>query len=129
MLPNWLSIIEFPQIQVGRHLTTTCRLLICPNCCPSNLPTLPTNVKHVVAQWIAILIMEDGGCSLIFAQVTNPNTIKVMAKSPCITHASNLSDCITDKEPKIGIRLRKLTESTLPTLWWILEVKLCDQAK
>ena len=35
-----------------------------------NLPTLGTKIKHVIVQWIALLIVEDGKCSLTFAKVT-----------------------------------------------------------
>ena len=34
--------------------------------------------------------MEDGGCSLTYAKVTNPNIIKVAAKSPCIYSPTKL---------------------------------------
>ena len=30
--------------------------------------------------------MEDGGHSITFAKVTNPNIMNVVANSPCITH-------------------------------------------
>ena len=53
-----------------------------------NLPTLGTKIKSVIAQWIA-LIMKDDGCSLIFAKVTNINFIKTVAKLPCIIHVPN----------------------------------------
>jgi hypothetical protein len=54
--------------------------------------------------------MEDDGRSLIFAKVTNPNIIKVVAKSLCIIDPPNYSNCIVDEEPKIIVRSRKLTE-------------------
>ena len=44
---------------------------------PSNLPTSSTKIKRVIAQWMALCIMEDGGCILTFAKVTNVNIIKV----------------------------------------------------
>ena len=53
-------IIEYPQ--VGRHLTTTCHLLICP--------PRTQNIKRVISRWVALLIMEDDGCTLTFANVT-----------------------------------------------------------
>ena len=54
-----------------------------------NMSTLPTKMKRVIAWWIALLIVKDGGCSLIFAKVTNPNIVKVVVKPTCITHLSN----------------------------------------
>jgi hypothetical protein len=59
---------------------------------------LPTKLKRVIAWWIALLIMEDGGCRLIFAKVTNPNIIKAAGKSSRITHP-----------PKIDLIVRKLS--------------------
>ena len=56
---------------------------------PPNLSISGTKIKRVKARWIALRIMEDGGCSLIHVKVTNPNIIKVAAKSPCITHPLN----------------------------------------
>jgi hypothetical protein len=61
---------RIPIIQVGRQPTTTCHLLIWP---PHHI-----KMKNVIARWIALIIMEDGGCS---TKVTNPNIIKVAAKS------------------------------------------------
>ena len=60
-----------------------------PKLSPPNLPSSPTKIKHVRAQWVALLTMEDGGCSLISAKATNPNIIKVVAKLACITHPPN----------------------------------------
>ena len=60
-----------------------------PKLPPPNLSTSGTKIKCVIAQWIALLIMEDGGCSLIFAKVTDPNIINAVAKSPCITYSPN----------------------------------------
>jgi hypothetical protein len=56
---------------------------------PPNLHTSGTKIKHAIAWWIALLIMEDGGCSLTFAEVTNPNIIIVATKSTCIIHTPN----------------------------------------
>ena len=56
---------------------------------PPTLPTSGTKIKHVIARWIVLLIMNDGGCSLIFAKVINPNTINATTKSSCITHPMN----------------------------------------
>ena len=42
----------------------------------SNLPTSDIKIKCVIAWWIALLIVEDGGCSLIVTKMTNPNIIK-----------------------------------------------------
>jgi hypothetical protein len=53
---------------------------------------------------------------LTFAKVTNPNIIKVVAKSPCITHPPSQSDYTADWETKIGVQLRKLTELASSTL-------------
>ena len=39
---------------------------------PPNLPSLGTKIKFVIAQWIALHIMEDDEHSLTFAEVTNP---------------------------------------------------------
>ena len=74
---------------------------------PPNLPTLGTKIKRFIAQWIAFLIVEDGGHSLMFAKVT---------KSSSITHPLNWSDRTSDYEPKIGIWLRKLTNLAPYTL-------------
>jgi hypothetical protein len=38
---------------------------------PPNFPTLSIKIKRVIAWWIALQIMEDGGCSLTFAKVAN----------------------------------------------------------
>jgi len=103
-------------IQVGRHLTATCRLLICP--------TSSTKIKHVVARRISIFIMEDDGYSSTSEKVTNPITIKVLAKSPCITHPPNWSDCTAAQQPKIGVRLRKLTDLASSTLWVLFNLFL-----
>ena len=56
---------------------------------PPNLPTWCTEIKCDKARWIALLNMEDGGYSLTFMKVINPNVIKVVAKSPCITRLVN----------------------------------------
>ena len=56
---------------------------------PCNLSTSPTKIKHVIVWWIALLIKEDDGYSFIFAEVTNPNIIKVVTKSTCIIHPPN----------------------------------------
>ena len=58
---------------------------------PPNVPTSGTKIKRVIAWWIALLVMEDGGCSLTFAQVTNPNITKVVAKSRCINKMEPLT--------------------------------------
>ena len=55
---------------------------------PPNLPTLGTKIKCVIAEWIA-LIMEDDGCRSTFAKATNINIIKAVAKLSCITHLPN----------------------------------------
>ena len=44
---------------------------------PPNLGTSGTKIKRVIDRWIALLVMEDGGCSLTFAKGDNPNIIKV----------------------------------------------------
>jgi hypothetical protein len=66
-----LFIIECPQYK-----------LVCfyNHMLPPNLPTSRTKIKHVIALWRALLIMEDVGCSLTFVKVTNSNIIKAMAK-------------------------------------------------
>jgi hypothetical protein len=46
-----------------------------------------------MAQWIALLIVEDGGCSLTFINETNPKIIKEAAKSPCIAQPPNENNC------------------------------------
>ena len=62
-----------------------------------NLPTSGTKIKHVIAWWIAPIIIEDGGCSLTFVKVATPNIIKAVVnpnivkavaklKSPFVTH-------------------------------------------
>jgi len=68
-----------------------------------NLSTLGIKIKSVIAQWIAPLIMEDDGCSLIFAKVTNINIIKAGDKVACSPHLPNQSNCTTIYEPKIGL--------------------------
>ena len=47
-----------------------------------DFPTLGTKFKLVIVRSIALLVMEDDGCSLIVAKVTNPNVIKVV----CLNH-------------------------------------------
>ena len=37
---------------------------------PLYMPASGTKIKHVIARWIALLIVEDGGCSLTFMKVT-----------------------------------------------------------
>ena len=56
--------------------------------------------------------MKDGGCSLTFAKVTNPNIIKVIAKSSCITNPPNYNVYTT----QIGVQSRKLAKLTSSTL-------------
>ena len=65
---------------------------------PPNLPT--TKIEHVIAWWITLLVMDDGGCSMTFAKATNPNVIKAAATSSCITRPLNLSDITGDQVPK-----------------------------
>ena len=60
-----------------------------PKLLPPNLPTSHTQIKRVIAQWIALPIMEDVGCSLTPAKMTNPNIVKATAKSPCLTCPMN----------------------------------------
>ena len=67
---------------------------------PLNVPTLSTKFKCVIAWWITLFIMEDGGYSLIFAKVTNANIIKVAIKSPWITHTLNLINYAVNKSKK-----------------------------
>ena len=43
-------------------------------------------MKGVIAWWIILLILKDGGCSFTFVKVSDPNNIKAAAKSPCNTH-------------------------------------------
>ena len=58
---------------------------------PPNLPTSDIKKnKCVIAQWIALLVVEDGGCSLTFEKVTNPSIIRVAAKSTCIYSPTEL---------------------------------------
>ena len=56
---------------------------------PPNLPKSPTKIKRVRVPWVALLIMKNGGCSLISPKTTNPNIIKVTTKSGCIIHPPN----------------------------------------
>ena len=67
-----------------------------PKFMPSILPTLGTKVKCVIAWLKALLIMDYDECSLTSTKVTNPNIIKVAAKSPCITYPVNQNDCSAD---------------------------------
>ena len=60
-------------------------------------------------QWLALLIVEDGGCTLIFAKVTNPNIIKVSTKAMCINRPPNQGTYISNNEQKTSVLLRKLT--------------------
>lgn len=78
---NWLFILE-------SHDTSwlTCR----NHMPPPNLPNSPKEIKQIRAQWVALLIVEDGGFRSIFTKVTNSTIIKVIAKSTCITHPSNI---------------------------------------
>jgi hypothetical protein len=103
-----------PTLQVGCHLTTTCRPPLFSKLPPPNLSTSGTKIKCVIAWWIgALLIMEDGGCSLTFVNATNPNIIKVAAESPCITHPPNWSDCVADQKSKISVVLLGLLSPSL----------------
>lgn len=70
-----------PTIQVG--------LTPHSNMPPPKLPTSPTKIKCVIAWWITFLTMEDGGCSLMSAKVTNLNIIKAATKSTHIIHPPN----------------------------------------
>ena len=88
-----------------------------PNLSKLSPPNLLTKVKHVISRWIAILIMEDGGCRLTFVKMTNPNVIKVATKSSCITHPLKLALAIISliKSKKVGDQLSepiKLDSST-----------------
>ena len=56
---------------------------------------------------------------MTFVKVTNPNIVMVAAKSSCIKHPMNQSDCTADWEPKISVQLRKLTELSSSTLYKI----------
>ena len=51
---------------------------------PPNFSTSCRKIKHVITRRIALLIMEDGGCSSTFVKVTNPSVIKTTTKSPYI---------------------------------------------
>ena len=64
--------------------------------------------------------MKDDGCSLTFTKVTNPNFIKAVAKSPCITHSLNW-------EPNIGVQSRKLTKLVSSTLGLIKHTGTCEE--
>ena len=66
-----------------------------PKLLPPNLPISGTKIKRVITRWIGLLIIEDDGCSLAFAKVTNPNIIKGVDKSPYISHPPNESDGIS----------------------------------
>ena len=54
---------------------------------PPNFPNSPTKIKHVRAQLVALLIMEDVGCTLMYANVANPNIIKVATKPTFMSHS------------------------------------------
>ena len=92
----------------------------------ASLPKLPLpnlvisgtklSMLHVIAHQIALLIMEDGGCNLTIAKVTNPNFIKAMAKLSCFTHSQNQNDYTTNYKPNIGVQLNILTELASSTL-------------
>ena len=61
---------------------------------PPNLSTLPHKNEVCHNSVDSTPNLEDSGCSLIFAKVTNPNIVKAATKSSCITHAPNYSYCI-----------------------------------
>ena len=74
------------MIQVGPHLNS--------HMPPPNLPTSGTKIKSVITWCIALLVMEEGGCSLTFAKLTNPNIMKVATKSPY--NSPNLNNYTVD---------------------------------
>jgi hypothetical protein len=53
---------------------------------PPNLPNLPTKIKYVRAQLVALLIMEDDECSLIYAKMNTPNIFKMENKLTYVTY-------------------------------------------
>ena len=75
MFPNLFSKVEYPQYKLVHKSQP-----------PLNLPTMGTKIKHVLAQWIALLHIENGRCSLTFAKVIKPNNNKTATKSSYIIH-------------------------------------------
>ena len=69
-----------------------------------------------MAQWIALLTLEDGGCSLTFAKVTNPNIIKGGNYITIYYSSTELEQLHRQSEPKIGIQLWKLSKLASSTL-------------
>ena len=65
-----------------------------------DLPTSGTEIKHVIAPWIALLVMEDGWVQFDFAHVINPHIIKATIQSPCVTHPLNLKRLYRLQGPK-----------------------------
>jgi hypothetical protein len=83
-----------------------------PKKLPPNLPTLPTKIKRVIAWWIAVLITEDGGCSLSYVKVTNLGAIKMAGKSLCCQLGA-----------KNRFVIKKLTKLASSTLCIQIEIK------
>ena len=76
MLSNWFSLkdtLNSSWLAPHNHMM------------PLDLRSLPTTIKCVRAQWVALLIMKDDGCNVIFAKVTNP-IINMAARLACIFH-------------------------------------------
>ena len=94
MLLNWLFIIGYPQHKlVGTSQPHVAFKFI----------DLAHKIKTVIARWISLLLIEADGCSIIFVKATNPSIIKVVIKSPCITHPPLYNNYIVDQEPRIGV--------------------------
>ena len=90
------------ELRKGVDLSSGINNLLLPNLVlgggggAPNLPNLPTKIKHVRVRSVAPLVMEDGGCSLIFAKVIDMHIIEVATKSSCIAHPPNHGDCTVD---------------------------------
>ena len=88
------------ELRKGVDLSSGINNLLLPNLVlkggAPNLPNLPTKIKRVRVRSVAPLVMEDGGCSLIFAKVIDLHIIEVAAKSSCIAHPPNHGDCTVD---------------------------------
>jgi hypothetical protein len=64
--------------------------------------------------------MKDGGCSLTFVKVTNPNIIKEATKSPCTTYHIELK--------RMYNQLGAKNKCPIKVANWISIIYLSDQA-
>ena len=104
-----------PTLQVGCHLTTTCRPPLFSKLPPPNLSTSGTKNKVCHSSVDSTHYGRIVGVVWLL-QSERPKCHKATAKAPCMTHPPNERDCVADWEPKTCIQLRKLFELASSTL-------------